>query len=163
NAGAPKLAEPLANPTDYFEMGFLADPTQEYKLWIRLKAEDDNWANDSVFVQFTGAKDAAGNPIYQIGTTSPLAVNLEECSGSGWGLGGQRKGRGYRQCRRAPFPWRRLADNPNSDERRRGLDRVGGAVVGEVQDGASRNGKERHGESESVGSGHPAEPNIVAV
>ena len=69
-------------------MTFLADPSQEYKLWIRLKAEDDNWANDSVFVQFTGAQDAAGNPIYQIGTTSGLAVNLEECSNcgvSGWG------------------------------------------------------------------------------
>jgi hypothetical protein len=67
---------------------FVADPTQEYKLWLRLKAEDDNWANDSVFVQFTGAKDGAGNPIYEIGTTSALAVNLEECSGcgvSGWG------------------------------------------------------------------------------
>jgi hypothetical protein len=41
-----------------------------------------------VFVQFTGAKDAAGNPLYEIGTTSALAVNLEECSGcgeSGWG------------------------------------------------------------------------------
>jgi hypothetical protein len=88
NAGAPKQTEPLASPTDYFEMGFVADPTQEYKLWIRLKAENDNWANDSVFVQFTGAKDAAANPIYEIGTTSALAVNLEECSNCGesaWG------------------------------------------------------------------------------
>jgi hypothetical protein len=88
NAGAPKLSAPQAQPTDYFELGFIADPTQEYKLWLRLKAENDNWANDSVFVQFTGAKDAAGNPIYEIGTTSALAVNLEECSNcgvSGWG------------------------------------------------------------------------------
>jgi hypothetical protein len=88
DAGAPKRTEPLANPTDYFDLGFVADPTQDYKLWIRLKADGDNWANDSVFVQFTGAKDAAGNPIYEIGTTSALAVNLEECSGcgeSGWG------------------------------------------------------------------------------
>lgn len=88
NAGAPKVTAPLAQPADYFEMGFIADPTQEYKLWVRLKAENDHWSNDSVFVQFTGAKDAAGNPIYQIGTTSALAVNLEECSGcgvSGWG------------------------------------------------------------------------------
>jgi hypothetical protein len=53
-----------------------------------LRAEGDYWANDSVFVQFTGAKDAAGSPIYGIGTASALAVNLEECSGcgeSGWG------------------------------------------------------------------------------
>ena len=88
DAGAPKQTTPLANPTDYFDLGFVADPTQEYKLWIRMKADRDHWSNDSVFVQFTGAKDAAGNPIYEIGTTSALAVNLEECSGcgvSGWG------------------------------------------------------------------------------
>jgi hypothetical protein len=83
NAGAPKQTTALANPTDYFDLGFVADPTQEYKLWLRLKAENDNWANDSVFVQFTGARDASGNPIYEIGTTSALAVNLEECSGCG--------------------------------------------------------------------------------
>src|SRR6185436_8304020 len=88
DAGAAKVTTPLAQPTDYFEMGFVADPTQEYKLWIRLKADGDSWSNDSVYVQCSGAKDAAGNPIYQIGTTSALAVNLEECSGcgvSGWG------------------------------------------------------------------------------
>jgi hypothetical protein len=88
NANAPKVTGPLPNPTDYIDVGFLADPTQTYKLWLRLKAENDSWANDSVFVQFTGAKDSAGNPIYEIGTASALAVNLEECSGcgiSGWG------------------------------------------------------------------------------
>jgi hypothetical protein len=88
NAGAPKQVAPLANPTNFFEVQFLADPTQEYKLWVRMKAEGDLWSNDSVFVQFTGARDAAGSPVYEIGTTSALAVNLEECSGcgiSGWG------------------------------------------------------------------------------
>jgi hypothetical protein len=41
-----------------------------------------------VFVQFDDAVDGSGAPVYQIGTTSGLAVNLEECSGcglSGWG------------------------------------------------------------------------------
>jgi hypothetical protein len=88
DASAPKQVAPLANPTNFLEVQFIADPTQEYKLWLRLKAEGDHWANDSVFVQFTGAKDAAGNPIYEIGTSSALAVNLEECSGcgvAGWG------------------------------------------------------------------------------
>jgi len=88
NAGAPKQVDPLANPTNFIELQFLADPTQSYKLWIRMKAEGDNWANDSVFVQFTGAKNASGQAIYEIGTTSALAVNLEECSNcgvSGWG------------------------------------------------------------------------------
>lgn len=88
NANAPKLAAPLANPTNYIEMGFPADPTQTYKLWLRLKADGNHWANDSVFVQFEGATDENGTPVYKIGSTSALAVNLEECTGcglSGWG------------------------------------------------------------------------------
>jgi len=88
NANGAKLAEPLADPANFFDVWFPADPTQEYKLWIRLKAQNDNPFNDSVFVQFDGAVDASGAPVYQIGTTSALSVNLEECSGcglSGWG------------------------------------------------------------------------------
>ena len=63
-----------------------SDP--DYKLWIRLKAAANSWANDSVWVQFSGATDVAGVQKFQIDTTSGLAVNLEECSGcgvSGWG------------------------------------------------------------------------------
>jgi FG-GAP-like repeat len=88
NANAPKLAAPLADPMNFLAFDFVPDPSQEYKLWIRLKAEGNNWANDSVFVQFVGAVDGAGHSIYSVGTTSALAVNLEECTGcgdAGWG------------------------------------------------------------------------------
>ncbi len=88
NNSAPKVTTPLAAPASYAELGFVADPTLEYKLWVRLKAENDYWGNDSVWVQFSGAADAAGNPVFRTGTTSGLMVNLEECSGcglSGWG------------------------------------------------------------------------------
>lgn len=88
NANAPKLTAPLRNPTNTVNFEFIPDPTQEYKLWIRLKAQGDSWANDSIFVQFGNAVDALGNSMYQIGTASALAVNLEECIGcgeSGWG------------------------------------------------------------------------------
>ena len=88
DAGAPKSAAPLANPVDYLEIPFLADKTQVYKLWVRLKAERNYWGNDSVWVQVTGAKDQAGKPLYEIGSSSGLAVNLEECANcgiSGWG------------------------------------------------------------------------------
>jgi hypothetical protein len=88
NANAPKVTVPLASPANYVEARFPADPTQVYKLWLRLKADGNSWANDSVFVQFEGATDANGSPVYQIGSTSALEVNLEECSGcgiSGWG------------------------------------------------------------------------------
>ena len=88
DAGAPKLAAPLANPVHYIEEFFPADPSQSYKLWLRLKADRNYWGNDSVFVQFDNATDTNGNPVYRIGSTSALAINLEECSGcglSGWG------------------------------------------------------------------------------
>ena len=87
NSGAPKVTTPAADPDDYFEVWFVADPTQEYKLWIRGKAEGNSWANDSAWVQFDHSL-AGGAPAYRIGTTSALPFNLEECSGcglSGWG------------------------------------------------------------------------------
>ncbi len=88
NAGAPKSSAPAAASTDSVDIFFAADPTQTYKLWVRLKAENNNWANDSVWLQFSGATDPAGRAVYQTGTNSGMAVNLEECSGcgvSGWG------------------------------------------------------------------------------
>ncbi|MCU1382215.1 MAG: hypothetical protein JWL71_912, partial [Acidobacteria bacterium] len=52
------------------------------------KAQGNNAFNDSVFVQFEGAVDGGGSALYPIGTTSALAVNLEECNScgvAGWG------------------------------------------------------------------------------
>jgi hypothetical protein len=88
NAGAAKVTTALANPAGFVEKTFVADPTQTYKLWVRLKAQDNRGANDSIHLQFSGAIDTSGRPNYRIGTTEGLAVNLEECLGcgvSGWG------------------------------------------------------------------------------
>jgi hypothetical protein len=88
DAGAAKIEPPLANPTHYVDTWFLADPSQNYKLWVRLKAQNNSWANDSVYVQFEGAAVANGPSRYAIGTSDALAVNLEQCSNcgvSGWG------------------------------------------------------------------------------
>ncbi len=82
NQGVPKLSAPLANPTDYFELTFTAQANVPYHLWARIKAEDNTWPNESVFIQFS-----SGTP-YTIGTTTGADVNLENCSGcgvSGWG------------------------------------------------------------------------------
>lgn len=79
---------PAPSPGSYVDLSFVADATRTYKLWLRLKADSNGWANDSVWVQFSGATDPAGNPDYRIGTTSGLAVNLEECVNCGelgWG------------------------------------------------------------------------------
>ena len=88
NLGAPKVAAPLPDPPNRILVRFAPEPTLAYKLWVRLKADNNNWANDSVWLQFSTAADASGIPIYEAGTNSGLAINLEECSGcgvSGWG------------------------------------------------------------------------------
>lgn len=88
NAGASKLSAPIANPSAYFEMSFSAQSGTAYRLWIRGKAENNDWANDSIFVQFSGSVDPGGTAAYRIGTTSATTINLEDCSGcglSGWG------------------------------------------------------------------------------
>jgi hypothetical protein len=88
NLRAAKVPAPLAAPPGYVRLPFVADPTQTYKLWLRLKADGNSWANDSVWVQFSGSTDVSGNPKYRVGTTSGLAVSLEECVNcgvSGWG------------------------------------------------------------------------------
>ena len=87
NAGAPKITSPSPAPSSYIDVGFVADTTQTYKLWVRLKADGNSWANDSVWLQFTNAVDSSGRSIAP-GTASGIEVNLEECSGcgvSGWG------------------------------------------------------------------------------
>ena len=87
DAGVPKIVDPLANPTIYFEMTFNAQAGTAYRLWIRGKAENDFWGNDSVFVQFSDSVSGS-SPIFRIGTTSATTINLEDCSGcglSGWG------------------------------------------------------------------------------
>jgi hypothetical protein len=122
DAGAGKLNTALASPTHYFDVWVLADPTQPYTLWVRLKAQNDSWANDSIFVQFEGGALSGGKTRYAMGTTDALAINLEECSGcgvSGWGWRDERWGS---MLNGAPallrFPeggWRRLRVQTRED------------------------------------------------
>jgi hypothetical protein len=53
-----------------------------------MRAQNDSWTNDSVFVQFSDGLDGSGNPLWRIGSTSATVVSLEDCSGcgeQGWG------------------------------------------------------------------------------
>jgi hypothetical protein len=87
-AGAPKVTSPLANPSSYVEATFRAAAGIPYRVWIRMRADHDSWANDSVFVQFSGAVDGSGTPIARIGTTGAHGVVLEDGNGAGvaaWG------------------------------------------------------------------------------
>jgi endonuclease/exonuclease/phosphatase family metal-dependent hydrolase len=97
DAGAAKITTALASPSNYFELTFQAEAGKAYRLWLRGKAEDNYWGNDSVFVQFSGSVTSSGSGTQRIGTTSASEVNLEECSGcglkgwkwqdNGWGVG----------------------------------------------------------------------------
>jgi hypothetical protein len=94
NANAPKITTAAASPDHYVDHFFIADPSQTYKIWVRLRAEDDHWTNDSIFVQFEAAT-VNGQSRYGIGTTDALDINLEQCSGcgvSGWGWRDERWG-----------------------------------------------------------------------
>ena len=88
DAGVPKVTTPFVSPPHYFEMTFNAEAGRPYRLWIRAKAQDDFWANDSVWVQFSDSVNSSGAAVYRIGTTTGTEINLEDCSGcglSGWG------------------------------------------------------------------------------
>jgi HKD family nuclease len=85
---AAKISTPLASPADYFDLTFTPQTGVGYHLWIRGKAENNYWANDSAYVQFSNSVDKSGTAVYRIGTTSAATYNLEDCSGCGvqaWG------------------------------------------------------------------------------
>lgn len=86
--GRAKLTTPSASPADYFELTFNAEAYRPYRLWMRGKADNNAWTNDSVFVQFSSSLDYYGAAINRIGTAEAMTVSLEACSGcgvSGWG------------------------------------------------------------------------------
>jgi PKD repeat protein len=86
--GGPRLTVPFANPTHYFEMTFNAQAGIPYRVWFRGKADANSVANDSAWLQFSGSVDDTGTPIFRIGTTSAIMLNMEECTGCGlsaWG------------------------------------------------------------------------------
>ena len=87
-AGWSSPSAPFAIPQNYFEATFSAEANTLYHVWLRLRASSNSKANDSVWVQFSDALGTAGTPVWRIGSSSGLAVNLEACSGcgvSGWG------------------------------------------------------------------------------
>jgi hypothetical protein len=86
NAGDAKTA--ATQPANYFDVTFDAVAGVPYRLWIRGKADNNGWANDSVFAQFDGSVNPSGVARFRIGTPGATEVNIEDCSGcglSGWG------------------------------------------------------------------------------
>jgi len=88
DASSPKLVVPLASPANYFELTFSAEAGRGYRVWIRGKADNDYWGNDSVWLQFDRSVTPAGAPVFRIGTADGTWAGIEDCSGcgvSGWG------------------------------------------------------------------------------
>jgi endonuclease/exonuclease/phosphatase family metal-dependent hydrolase len=90
NLGVPKLAGATSNPAHYIEAEFMAEAGRDYHLWVRGRAENNSYANDSFFVQFSGTVSLADGttPRYRIGTTESMTVSIEEGSDLGlneWG------------------------------------------------------------------------------
>jgi hypothetical protein len=88
DAGAAKVPTPAANPVNYFDLSFTAEANVPYHLWIRAKAQNNSYNNDSVYVQFSGSVTDTGVGVNQIGTPTALTVVLEDCTGCGvaeWG------------------------------------------------------------------------------
>jgi len=86
--GVANASAPLASPVHFFDVTFNADAGRTYTIWLRIKALNNSKFNDAVWVQFANAT-VNGSPIYPIGTTSGLLVNLATDSSavslSGWG------------------------------------------------------------------------------
>jgi phosphatidylserine/phosphatidylglycerophosphate/cardiolipin synthase-like enzyme len=89
DAGQSKISPALAAPANYFERTFTAYRSVAYHLWVRLKAQNNSFGNDSVHVQFSGSVDSFGSPTWRIGTTSSAEVVLQDGSSdsavTGWG------------------------------------------------------------------------------
>ena len=88
DAGAAKVATPSGTPQSYFEIPFSAQPGTAYHLWIRAKAQNNSYTNDSVYVQFSGSVTSSGAANFRIGSGSAMMYSLEEDNGvgdSGWG------------------------------------------------------------------------------
>ncbi len=87
--GVANTGGPLAAPADYVDVTFTATANLPYTLWLRLRALNDSKFNDAVFVQFSDAQQLDHSPIYAIGSTSGLTVNLATdttgVSDQGWG------------------------------------------------------------------------------
>ena len=122
-----------------FEMTFQATAGKPYRLWVHGRADRNYWANDSVFVQFSGSVTESGAARYRIGTTSAAEVNLEDCRHcgiSGWAW----QDNGYGADALGPaiyFAKSRLANHPRADARRRAVDRSDPALAARLPEAAA--------------------------
>jgi hypothetical protein len=86
--GVAKITAPAASPASYVDVPFSAERGVPYQIWLRMRAENDAYGNDSIYIQVTNAVDASGQPVARIGTPQGSAVVLQDYDRapiSGWG------------------------------------------------------------------------------
>jgi hypothetical protein len=87
--GRAKITPAAASPANYFEMTFPANAGTPYHLWVRMRAQGNSIANDSMHVQFNRSVNSGGTPIMRIGTSSSAEVVLQAGpdgpAPAGWG------------------------------------------------------------------------------
>jgi hypothetical protein len=99
DASQPKISPALASPASYMQLTFTANAGVPYHLWVRLRAQNNALANDSVHIQFNDSVDAGGAPAMQVGTSSSAEVILQNgptgganqswgWADNGWGVAG---------------------------------------------------------------------------
>jgi phosphatidylserine/phosphatidylglycerophosphate/cardiolipin synthase-like enzyme len=93
--GAGKIDPALVTPQNYVDITFDAKADTPYHLWVRMRAQNNYFGNDSIHVQFSDAVNRSGTPIYGIGSSgssNSAEVVLQESDGgaiSGWGWADQ--------------------------------------------------------------------------
>lgn len=63
-----------ADPDDYVEIRFEAPAGRAYRLWAKIQSPTGSGLSDSFFVQFDGAVDESGDPLYRIGQVESRAA-----------------------------------------------------------------------------------------
>ena len=77
--GWSSTVAPQAVPADSFDFTFTAPANTSYHIWVRLRAASNSKWNDSLFAQFSDARDTNGAAVFALGSTSALTVNLATC------------------------------------------------------------------------------------
>ena len=87
--GWSSTVTPLAAPADFFDFTFSAPANTPYHIWVRLRAASNSKWNDSLFAQFSDARDTNGAAVFALGSTDALTVNLATNAAAksliGWG------------------------------------------------------------------------------
>src|SRR5262249_48184891 len=80
---------PAVSPANSVDFTFSAPSATAYHVWLRMRAANHSKFNDSVYLPFSDAVDAAGAAVFAIGTRSGVTVNLAPDNSNsglaGWG------------------------------------------------------------------------------